>query len=549
MPTITLNKAVFEKLVGKKLPIEKLKDRISLIGTDLDSITKDEITTEIFPNRPDMLSVQGFARAFSSFIGHKTGLRKFEVKDSKEKVIIDKSVEKVRPYTACAIIKGIKYDDEKIKEVVDIQEKLHITYGRNRRKIAIGIYPFEKIKPPITFMAKKPEDIVFQPLEFPRKINARQILSQHPAGRDYGHLLEDLDKFPVFYDSNNEVLSVPPVINSHKTGKITESTKDVFIECSGFDFQVLQKCLNMIVTAFADMGGKIYSMKLHYPNKTYTTPDLKPEEMKVDIGYINKWLGLNLNESQLKDLLEKMGHGYKNKKVLIPAYRADIIHQTDIAEDIAIAYGYDNFKATLPEVATIAEEDAFEIFKNKIADLLVGLGLIETFTYNLTNKDFQNKNMLANLSLIELANSISNEYNVLRSWTIPSLLEILKNNKHHEYPQRIFTIGTIFKQNNKEETNIEENERLAITIANEKTDYTEIKQILDYLLRMLNMRYDIEETEHPSFIPGRVARIKIKDKKIAYIGELSPKVITNWELDLPVTALELNLTELFEAIK
>jgi len=66
---------------------------------------------------------------------------------------------------------------------------------------------------------------------------------------------------------------------------------------------------------------------------------------------------------------------------------------------------------------------------------------------------------------------------------------------------------------------------------------------------MLNVRYEIEETEHPSFIPGRVARIKINNKKIAYIGEISPKVIVNWDLDVPVTALELNLTELFETIK
>jgi len=549
MPTININRQVFEKLVGKKLPTEKLKDRISYLGTDLETVNKNEITVEIFPNRPDMLSVQGFARAFSSFIGVKKGLRKYEVKDSKEKVIIDKSVSKVRPYTACAIVKDIKYDDRKIKEVVEVQEKLHITYGRNRRKVAIGIYPFEKIQPPIKFMAKKPEDIIFQPLEFSRKINARQILSQHPAGCDYGHLLEGLNKFPVFYDANNEVLSVPPIINSHKTGKITENTKDVFIECSGFDFRVLQKCLNMIVTAFADMDGKIYSMKLQYPSKTFTTPDLKPEEIKIDISYINKLLGLNLKEPQLKNLLERMGFGYKNKKVLIPAYRADIIHQTDIAEDIAIAYGFEKFEAIIPKVATIAQEDEFEIFKDKITETLVGLNFLETFTYNLTNKEFQNKNMLTNLELIELANSISKEYNVLRSWTIPPLLEILKNNKHHEYPQRIFTIGTIFKPNSKEETNIEENERLAITIADEETDYTEIKQVLDYLLRMLNVRYEIEETEHPSFIPGRVARIKINNKKIAYIGEISPKVIVNWDLDVPVTALELNLTELFETIK
>ncbi len=145
MPSVTLNKKVFEKLVGKKLDIEKLKDRISYLGTDLEGIEGDEINVEIFPSRPDMLSEQGFARAFSSFIGEKTGLRKYEVKDSGEKVIIDKSVAKVRPYTACAIVRNLKFDDENIREIIQIQEKLHITFCRNRKKAAIGIYPSEKV--------------------------------------------------------------------------------------------------------------------------------------------------------------------------------------------------------------------------------------------------------------------------------------------------------------------------------------------------------------------------------------------------------------------
>jgi len=75
MPTIALNRKVFDALVGKKLPLEKLKDRISMLGTDLEEVNDEEIIVEVFPNRPDMLSVQGFARAFSSFIGEKTGLR------------------------------------------------------------------------------------------------------------------------------------------------------------------------------------------------------------------------------------------------------------------------------------------------------------------------------------------------------------------------------------------------------------------------------------------------------------------------------------------
>ena len=548
MPTININRKVFEKLVGKKLPTEKLKDRISYLGTDLEEINEKEIIVEIFPNRPDMLSVQGLARAFSSFIGHKTGLRNYKVHKSNEKMIIEKSVANVRPYTACAIVKDLHFDNEKIKEVIDTQEKLHVTYGRNRKKVAIGIYPFEKIKTPIRFMAKKPEEIIFQPLEFPRKINALQILKQHPAGRDYGHLLEGKEKFPVFIDANNEVLSVPPIINSHKTGKISEKTKDVFIECSGFDFEIMKKCLNMIVCTLAEMDGKIYSMELIYGNKKYITPDLSPESIKVDIDYTNKLLGLNLKENEVKKLLERMGHGYMNKKARIPAYRADIIHQADLAEDISIAYGYENFKALIPHVATVAAENKFEIFKNKLSNLLIGLDLIETIAYDLTNKEFQCKRMNTDLQLVELANSISSDYNVLRSWIVPSLMEILSNNKHHEYPQKIFTIGTIFKKNDKFETNIEENQRLAVAIASEKTDYTEIRQVLDYLFRSLGLEYEIVEAEHNSFIEGRLGRVRTNGKKVAYIGEINPKIITNWGLEIPVTAFELNLTELYRII-
>ena len=549
MPTIIINKEAFEKLVGKKLPIEKLKDRISFLGTDLEGIEGSNITVEIFPNRPDMLSVQGFARAFSSFIGVKTGFRDYKTEDSGEKLIVDKSVKGIRPYTACAIVKGIDFDNEKIKEVIDIQEKLHITFCRNRKKGAIGIYPFEKIKPPIYYTAKKPEDIKFRPLEFPKEINGRQILSEHPAGREFGHLLEGLDKFPIFIDSNSQILSMPPIINSHVTGKITGETKDVFIECSGFDINVLQKCLNMVVTALADMGGKIYSMNLVYPENTYVLPDLRPEEINVDIGYANRILGIKLNESELKSLLERMGYGYKDKKVLVPSYRADVLHQIDLVEDIAIAYGYDKFDEEIPDVATIGEENKFEVFKGKLADVLVGLNLLEVKTYHITNKDFQTKLMNSDVNVIELANSISAEYNVLKEWMIPSLLEIFKSNKHNDYPQRIFTTGTIFKKNEKTETGIEENERLAVALCEEKTDYTKIRQIFDCLMKALDLKYTVEEAEHSSFIPGRVARVSVKEKKVAYMGEISPAVLENWQLDVPVSAFELNLTELFELMR
>ena len=549
MPTITINRTEFEKLAGKKLPEEKLKDRISMLGTDLQEVTDKEITVEIFPDRPDMLSVPGFARAFSSFIGVKTGLRDYKVKKSGEKVIIEKSVNDIRPYTACAIVKNLKLSDEKIKDIIQIQEKLHITFGRKRKKLAIGIYPYEKIKPPITYFAGDPNKIKFKPLEFDKEIVASKILSLHPAGREYAYLLEGLDKFPFFKDSRNQILSMPPIINSHETGKITEKTTAVFIECSGFDFATLNQCLNIIACALADLGGEIFSLDLYYGNKKHTTPDLKPKEMKLNLSYTNKILGLDLKLPAVKSLLETMGYACKNKTVLIPAYRADILHEIDIVEDIAIAYGFENFNEEIPKVATIAEESKLEVFKNKIADILIGLNLIETNSYNMIDKQDATTKMNADVHCIELENPVNIEYNVMRPWLIPSLMKILSENKHYEYPQSIFEMGTIFKENAKTETGTEENERLAVLLCDKNVDFTKILQILDALLSSLGVKYSIEETEHQSFIPGRVGRVIVDGQRLAYIGEIHPKVLTNFALEMPVAALELNVTELFGLLK
>ena len=549
MPTVRFNTGVFEHYAGKKLPLEQLKDRISFLGTDLEGIEDEVITVEVFPNRPDLLSVQGFARAFSSFIGHKTGLREYRAMPSRERVIIEKAVSSVRPYTSCAIVKGIRYDDEKIREIIDIQEKLHITYGRNRRKVAIGIYPFEKIQTPIRFTAKRPEDIVFRPLEGSRRMNAREILEKHPTGQQYGHLLAGQKTFPVFLDANDQVLSVPPIINSHEVGKITPETTDVFVECSGFDYGLQHTCLNMIVTAMADMGGKVYSMELAYPDKTIVSPDFSPQEIAIDLPYINKRLGLSLTEKEFEKLLGRMGFGFKGKKALVPCYRADILHQIDIGEDIAIAHGYENFEEIIPKVATVAREAPIEAFKGKLAELLVGLGMQEVSTYHLSNEDHQSTRMNASFHPVKLANAISQEYHVLRAWLLPGMMDVLGRNTSYEYPQRIFQMGAVFSKDAKEETGVGEARKLAVAVSHERADYTEIRQAVEYLLRSLGLAdWKVAEHDHPSFIAGRCAAISVGKQHLAFMGELSPLVLKSWGLEMPAVAAEMDVAALFSLV-
>jgi len=240
MTNVTFPRSEIEKHI--KLTKETI-EKISLFGTPLESLTSDSLEIEVFPNRPDLISMQGFLRGFKTFLNPPRTPKTYTLKKPlpNYKVKVDPSVKEIRPFTACAIVKDLFFDNQKIKEIIDLQEKLHITIGRNRKKVAIGIYPLEKIKLPIHYKALPPKEIKFQPLESDREMTAQQILTRHPAGKTYAHILENLDKYPIFQDANKQILSMPPIINSKSTGRITSETKEIFVECSGHDLSVLQK--------------------------------------------------------------------------------------------------------------------------------------------------------------------------------------------------------------------------------------------------------------------------------------------------------------------
>jgi len=521
-------------------------EKISLFGTPLESLNDKEIEIEIFPNRPDLISMQGYLRGFKAFIGKSQSIEKYKLNKPlpNYKVKINPNVKPIRPFTVCAIVKGISLDSNKIKEIVELQEKLHITVGRNRKKLALGLYPLEKIKLPITYEARSPKDIKFIPLDLKKELTAPQILRIHPKGRAFAHLIKDLNKYPIFVDSNNEILSMTPIINSQKTGKVTEQTKEIFIEVSGFDLKMLNKTLNIVVTTLADMGGKIYQMNLEYKNKKFTTPNLSLEKMKLSLENTNKLLGLNLKETELSKLLEKMGLKYKNKTATIPAWRTDILHEVDLIEDIAIAYGYNNILPQIPNVSTIAEESFESKIKSKISEILIGLNLTEISTYHLIK---QKESKLAKLkNLIEVENS-KTEYKILRPNLLIPALRILAENKDQDYPQEIFEIGTVFSTDKNEETGIKETENLIVLSS--PANFTKIKQLLNTLTSHLNLKYELEETTHSSLINGRTAKIIINEKEIGHLGEIHPETLRAWTIKMPCAILEISLDEIFNLLK
>ena len=552
MPTITFSFKDLEKLVGRPLTVKQLSKLIENAKGELSNHDEktDEITISLDDtNLPYLWSAEGIARFVKLNTGLQKGISALEINKSQYELNVEKSVNKVRPYITAFAAKGNSVDDYLLKQMIQLQEKLSEQYGTKRKKLAIGIYPLRKINFPITYKATDPESTAFVPLDFKTGMTQKEILEDHPKGKEYAYILEGFEKYPVLVDSENKVLSFPPIINSEETGRVSENEDELFFEATGTDENAVNLACNIFAQALFERGFKIYSVKIKYPEKNVVTPFLKAETKKINKETIKKLLGIELKDKELKQTLEKAGYEFDAKKSLvkIPHYRQDILHEVDIIEDIAIAYGYDNIKELPLTKYTTGKTFDATTFINKIRELTVGLGYQEVFSAVLSNKKLMHEQMnISDSGTIELKNPMSETHSAVRSWLIPILLEFLSKNKHVEYPQQIFEQGLVSV---KKEGKINDYERIAILSCNSKADYTEIRQIADYLLRSFGIKYDVKETDHNSFILGRAGRLVVNGIKIGYLGEIQPTVLSNFKLEMPVAALEINLTELFEATK
>jgi len=539
MPVIRLQR---EELRKFNVDEERLIKEISMLGADLKDFDDDEIRVEFFPDRPDLYTVEGVVRAIRGFWGIERGAPKYDATSSGVKIFVDEGMKKIRPFIVGAIIRNVSVDESMIKSMMDFQEKLHLTVGRKRKKLAIGLHDFDKVVPPFYYVPKD-ENFKFVPLGFQDDMSLKEILEKHPKGVEYAHILRDKEKYPIILDSKGNVLSFPPIINGILT-QITPETKNIFIDITGTDLNVLKYVLNILVCSFADRGGEIGSVEIIYPEFKLELPDLKYEKMSLKKEYLKKFLGRNFHDNEIIDSLERMRYDVKIKgdeiEVLIPPYRMDILHPVDIIEDVAKGYGYGSFEAKLPTKEKIGS--LINEMEDIVRKIMLGLGFSEVTTLTVTSFKTQYERMQVPLErYVEIENPITEDGTTLRSWIIPSLLEILKKNKHRDLPQKIFEIGKVIRE--RQETH------LAFIYIDSSASFTLSKSYAEAILRDLKIEnYRIEPYEHSSFIPGRCAIILKNGEKLGFFGEVHPQVIENFELGYPIIALEINLSKIKEKL-
>ncbi len=546
MPTVSFSYRDLIDLLGKPMDQEVVRDKLSSIKCEVESFQDDNVIVEVNSDRPDLLSVEGIARGLRGFLGYERGLERYRIKRGNVSVRVSTAVKGVRPYIVCGIVRGVRFSDEAIRQLVQLQEKLHLTHCRRRRKASIGVHDVDKVTPPIIYSAERPTDMRFTPLGEIREMDGKEILEDSEKGREYGHIIKAFEKYPLLTDSTGKVMAMPPIINGIVT-QITESTKNVLIDVTGTDLRLCNSILNIVTTSLYERSDRLEQVKVSYGKRSVVTPQLDPTPRRVPISDPNRIIGLDLKSNQVARLLERMHYGILDVKegqvkVAVPAYRTDILHTIDLVEDIAIAYGYQDLKPTIPHTNTFGRELERTKFTRLARDLIVGLGFQEVFTYILTSREtlFENMN-LRDEEVVEVLTPLSLDYTVLRNWLLPNLMEFLSHNRHIPYPQNIFECGDTVKVNPERSTRTETRRKLAAIMCYDKASYEDIQAVAYSVLNNLGIRsLAVERLNHPSFIQGRTAKLTADGVILGIMGEIHPKVLVNYGIENPAAGLELD---------
>jgi phenylalanyl-tRNA synthetase beta chain len=547
MPVINIDHNDLNDLMGEKYTQMDFLKLIPKLGADVALAESGEINAEFYPNRPDLYSVEGVARALRAFIGKEPGLKTYEVGKSDVILKADDSILPIRPVIVSGLIRNIKFTDPFIKSLMEVQEKLDLTLGRRRKKVAIGVHDFDRVVPPFTYKCVDPESIEFVPLGFDEAMDMKEVLRKHPKGIDYGWIVQEFDKYPIILDSNQDVISFPPIINGILT-TVTEETKTIFLDITGLETASCTVILNILATMLAERGGNIETVQVEYPDGSVKhLPDLAPEERTLSRDYTNKFLNSSFSADDLAALIGKMGHGAASTddgssiSVKIPAYRWDILHEVDLVEDVAIAFGYENFVPELPRALTFGEPRIRQESAQKLRTLMVGLDFTEVTTLSLSSSHEQFELMgLDPADYILIKNPASEDHTTIRKLLMPSLLNILRTNKHHDLPQRIFEIGEVIEGTGGDSVN--NRLHLAGVAIYAKSNFTDMKSIIEAVLRGLGGEFTLAPKEHGSFIQGRCGAILDEnDKELGLFGEFSPSTITAFDLGYPVIGFEIDI--------
>jgi phenylalanyl-tRNA synthetase beta chain len=582
MPVVDVDPDELRRLTGTDRDDETLKEDLFALGLEFEGETDDgEFELEFAPDRLDRLSVEGIARSLRYQYGADRGVYVPDVTDAEWTIEVDADVPDERPYVTGAIVRGLDLGEAELESIIQLQEKLHATMGRERAKGAIGVHDLTMLKPAgddkrIVYTGVEPDADTFVPLDDDAERTPADVLATHPVGETYGHLVADFERYPAIYDDVG-LFSFPPVINGRRT-EVEASSRDLFVEMTGTDQWTIDKMLNIVCYALSARGGTVEEVRVSYPDADVyaddrvdlvepgvdlVRPDLSTTEKTVAHERIESLLGISLDPREVVDLAERSGLDAERTEVgddelayevTVPPYRVDVLHPLDVVDDVGRAYGFNDLTPRYPEVGTVGGRHERSRRERAVRETLVGVGFEDTLNFHLTgrsdNYDRMNvapgDDVLGGGEAPRITDPYSEDYGVVRTWALPSLCAVLGNNTHRSYPQHLAEVGLATRVDENDPTNVAERRTVAGVVAEDGASYEDARSRLRAVARSFGADLETPATDHPSFLDGRCAEVVLDGESAGVVGELHPEVIVAHDVEVPVAAFEFRLDALAE---
>lgn len=553
------------------------------------------------------MCIEGIARALRIYLGKdKPTTYKIKVPAGGESALltttVDPETKKIRPYFASAILRNVKFTQRSYESFIALQDKLHQNLCRRRQLVAIGTHDLDTLKPPFRYEARPPQKIKFVPLNKDKEYTAEELMTVYESDKHlskYLHIIKDSPVYPIIYDQNDNVLSMPPIINSERS-KIKLTTRNVFVDVTATDQTKLNIVVNMIAMMFSEYCEEPFTIepvRIVYPDGTVKiTPDISDRVTTTRASYINSCTGLSLTSQEIQRLLEKMSLATsvspKSPDILqvsVPATRPDILHECDIMEDAAVAYGFNNLPKTFPSTNTVAQALPVSKLSDVVRRECAQAGWIEVLPFILCSheENFEWLNRVDDNSfVVKIANPQTQEFQVVRTALLPGLLKTTRENRTVQaLPIKIFETSDVVFKDVTQERQAKNVRHAAALYCNRTAGFEVVHGLLDRIMSILEIPklgedgsdhgYYLKEKNNPTFFPGRAATIVYRektkgvesedrsklskvsegiksaltgslsshkaDREIGVLGVLHPTVLQNFDIGFPCSALEFNL--------
>jgi len=295
-------------------------------------------------------------------------------------------------------------------------------------------------------------------------------------------------------------------------------------------------------------------------------PNLDVEEKSVTHDRIETLLGVDFEPEAVVDCFERSGLDATYQldesvtyDVEIPPYRVDVLHPLDLVDDVGRAYGFDELTPRYPDAGTVGGRHERTRLEDAVRTSLVGLGFEDLLNFHMTSAE-QNYDRLrvdpgtggvavedgvfGGGDPVRITEPYSEAYTQLRTWALPSLLQLLEGNTHNAYPQDVSEIGFVAEHDPAANTSVAESRHVAGALARRDASYEAAKGRLQAVCDGFDRTLETPPTDHPTFIDGRVADVVIDGDRVGVIGEVHPAVLVDHDLEVPVAAFEFALDAL-----